>query len=199
MSKTCSECTYLDECNEDDKMYWCDQKFERVSPNAAACEGFCEAYRRSYETAKSLRENAKDSSSSGSGCFITTVVCEILGYADGSKELQSLRTFRDSVLQKDAKYKKILAIYDVIGPAIVSKIRSEKCKKQICKNLFELSIKKVCELVEESKYSEAIDLYMDMTYLLMRAYGIQDDIDNNYIDNMDVEKSGHGRQIMLAK
>ena len=196
---TCSECTNIDitSCDENGE-YWCDERLMRVSPCDPACNRFCEAYRRSSSDAERMRENYK-SMKSGGGCYITTIVCDILGYGDDVYELQVLRKFRDSVLQKDAKYKKILATYDIVGPQISSHLINEPNREGICKNLFENHIKKVCNLINNGKNEEAINEYMSMTNSLIQFYNISYVITDDYLDNMDVEKSGHGRQIMLAR
>ena len=192
---TCSECTYMDPSNMDsNKMYYCEKKYERVSPCAAACDGFTKAYSRRDAESKSLREN---STSSSSGCFITTIVCNILGYADNVSYLKALRYFRNEVLQKDEKFKSLLATYDVVGPIISKKLEQDENKKKIYLNLFNLCIKKVCKLVELKKDDEAIELYKDMTNLLIQGYGINETYSEDYLNNMDITKSGHGRVAVL--
>lgn len=52
--------------------------------------------------------------SSGS-CFITTVLCNVLGLSDNHETLNTLRNFRDNILQKDGCYKEILQVYDSIS------------------------------------------------------------------------------------
>lgn len=192
---TCSECTYLvPSKTNSDGLYYCEKKYEYVSACAVACDRFCKAYSRSYEEAKSLRENRNSSSSN---CFITTIVCNTLGREDDDKCLKTLRYFRDNVLQTADKYKYILATYDVIGPIIADRIKNDPSREQIAFTTFTFGIKKVCELVEAKKDEEAISLYMYMTNLLIQRYDIKETYDAEYLENMDVKKSGHGKIAVL--
>lgn len=193
---TCSECCYLDICNVSDKMYWCEKRKERVSACSVACSYFTKAYKRDDKISESLRKNTNESSS---GCFITTIVVNTLGYSDNVSYLKTLRYFRDNVLQKSEKFKNILATYDVIGPIISKKIENDKNKNQICLNLFDLCIKKVCKLIELNKEDEAIDLYKNMTNLLIEGYNIKQNINDNYLNNMDIKNSGHGKIAILKE
>ena len=193
--KTCSECCQLDISKMDrNGMYYCEKKREYVSACARECNYYTKAYRRSDEEAKNLREAANNS---GSGCFITTIVVNTLGYADNVSYLQTLRYFRDNVLQKNEKFKSILATYDVVGPLISKNIENDKNKHQICLNLFNLCIKDVCRLIKLNKEDEAINLYTTMTELLIKGFNINKSYDEQYLNNMDISKSGHGKVVVL--
>ena len=68
-------------------------------------------------------------------------------------------------------------------------------------NLFNLGIKNVCELLDAKKDEEAVKLYIDMTNLLIKGYGL-DTKENQamvdqYISQMDVKNSGHGKVAVL--
>ena len=130
------------------------------------------------------------------GCYLTTIVCNTLGMDDKVSYLETLRKFRDNVLQKNDKYKEILATYDVVGPVISCNLAHDKNNKQIALNLFNLGIKNVCSLLDENRIDEAISLYMDMTNLLIDGYGIRESYDSSYLDTMDISKAGHGRKLV---
>ncbi len=130
-------------------------------------------------------------------CYLTTIVCNILGFADDVSYLQMLRHLRNDILQKDEQYKEVLATYDIVGPIIAKKLSEEEHKNQIALNLLNLGIKPVCELLELKKDKEAIQLYKDMTNILIQGYGITEKIDQEYLDNMDVKNSGHGRLALI--
>ena len=196
---TCSECCYLEIDMEIDKegKYWCSKKKERVFAFSPVCGKETRAYNRSDSVAESLRKNSKEAQEEAKRCFITTIVVNTLGYSDNVSYLETLRYFRNNVLQKSDKFKSILATYDVIGPIISKNIENDKNKQQICLNLFNLCIKKVCKLIELKKEEEAIDLYKDMTNLLIEGYNIKENYDQNYLDNMDMSLSGHGKIAIL--
>ena len=93
--------------------YWCDKNDKRVDSDTYSkyCRGYyysdCPVYKRS---------------DSSGGCFITTIVCNVLGKSDDDKVLNNLRYFRDNVLKKDECYRYILIDYDNIGPVIACEI-----------------------------------------------------------------------------
>ncbi len=132
-------------------------------------------------------------------CFITTIVCNILGMEDNVSYLETLRNFRNNILQKDARYKDILATYDVVGPEISCKLAHDKNRLQICKNLFDLGILNVCKFLENGEQDKAIELYTDMTNLLIQGYGITETYDCDYLNNMDMSKAGHGRRLIRSE
>lgn len=83
--------------------YWCNKKDCRVDDNTY--RRYCRDY--SYDECPIY----KKTESSGA-CFITTVVCKIVGLKDNDQVLQNLRNFRDNILQPNEKYYDILKEYD---------------------------------------------------------------------------------------
>lgn len=73
-------------------------------------------------------ENRKDNQIeelNSQGCYITTVMCDILGYSDHCFVLNEMRNLRNNVMKKDEKYFDILSECDIIGPVIAKYIREE--------------------------------------------------------------------------
>ena len=130
------------------------------------------------------------------GCFITTIVCNTLGMEDNVSYLETLRSFRNNILQKNDEYKDILATYDVVGPIISCNLVHDRDRLQICKNLFYLGILNVCKFLENGEQDKAIELYTDMTNLLIQGYGITETYDCDYLNNMDMSKAGHGKRLV---
>ena len=194
MAHTCSECTYLDldkEYDTGDGRFWCETKYEWHYADEAECWRYCTAYSRSSKTAESYKNYSRDKQSSG-GCFITTIVCEILGLKDDDKVLKSLRSFRDNKMQKEARYRNLLAQYDIVGPIISNKIREDKLRDTLAVALFQTSIKKVSEFIENKEYLNAVKLYSEMTEGLIEYYNINRKVTIKELNEMDVKKSGHG-------
>lgn len=133
-----------------------------------------------------------------SGCYLTTIVCDTLGMDDHVSYLEALRSFRDNVLQKNPNYKEILALYDVVGPAISCKLAHDSYKEQIATNLFNLGIKPICKLLSDNKQEEAIEFYKDMTDLLRRGYGIKATVSDEYLNTMDIRNAGHGKKLVKS-
>ena len=201
MAHTCSECTYLDfnkEYEPGDGRFWCETKYEWHFANEAECWRYCPAYSRSNLVADSYRKYSQEKSEYQSSCFITTIVCETLGFKDTTKVLNSLRKFRNDIMQKDKKYLPILAEYDIIGPIIASKIRNDKEKEILAVALFNSTLIKVSNFIENNEYLSAIILYKEMTEGLIEYYNINRKVSLEELNSIDINKSGHGKVYKLA-
>lgn len=168
--------------------YWCDKKKCAVDENTYY--KFCRDY--SYSSCPIYKQG------SGSGCFITTVTCEILGCQDDSLVMNDLRSFRDNVLQKDSKYYDILKEYDVIGPKLADCIRNDKDKNEMAKGLYQNVLLPVHQDIQDNNYNAAVEKYYLMTLMLINYYGLKhvyNNIkDNDYgYDNFEPSLAGHGR------
>ncbi len=196
----CAKCYYGGTTVFDDGQIWCNKFDERKYPEH--CCWCYETGRDNDEAYAIIKESERKRS-----CYITTMLCQILGYKDNDAKLMSLRKLRNEVMQKDASYRRLLAEYDEFGPAIAEKLNEDNISDgdtskafRICTNLERMVITKAANLVDEGKYSEAIELYKDMYYLLLRGYGI----DNSGFNPTDEEVSnipdsvlGHGKPYTL--
>lgn len=191
MSK-CSECTYLNpnSCYSDGT-FWCEKKLECVYANQEECYRFCRAYSRPSSVAKSYEEFSISKTSS-SGCYLTTMLCKILELPDDNQYLNSFRNFRNNVLQKDIKYKKILAEYDIIGPIIAEALNNDPLNHQISISIFYNYIRPINKLIIKKENDEAVYLYKEMTTSLKNLYSINRNLTVDEINNISIEKSGHG-------
>ena len=108
-------------------------------------------------------------------CYVATTVCNELGLEKTRNVLRILEYLRYQILEKNEIYKQILESYDNVGPILFEKISSDKDKRQIVTNLYNLCIEKVSKLIELNKEKEAIELYKDMVNLLVQGYGITDE------------------------
>lgn len=116
MSNFCGECTYLDLSTGDIYgKFYCDKKWERHKSTDPECGSFCRAYSRDNSTIENAYRYTK---SKESGCYLTTMLCTILGLPDDNMYLESIRKFRKNILQKDMKYRYLLIEYDIVGPKI---------------------------------------------------------------------------------
>lgn len=195
----CGYCTHLnpDSCYADyNKKYWCSEKGEYIYADSEECWLYCKAYSRSDSVAEALIQASRESQSS-SGCYLTTITCALLGMPDNNIYLKTLREFRDNVMQKDPKYFKLLAQYDIVGPVIARRLAEDPARGQIAKNLLELGIKTTVLQIKENKYDEAVQTYSTMTELLIDGCRIKREaISSEVINSMDIAKSGHGK-VML--
>lgn len=192
---TCSQCTFLDlnkVYESYDKKFWCERHDEWHYANEQECWRFCYAYDRSSSVAESYYRASEESQKSNSGCFITTITCNILGYKDNCDTLTTLRKFRNDFLQKNLQYINILATYDAVGPIIARKLIKEECKSQIALNLYNLGISKVVDALNKNDFKGAIKTYETMTNLLIEGYHIK--TPNIDISGVPISQLGHGKQ-----
>lgn len=157
--------------------------------NSYYVKGFCTWYRVYYYPDDSCKEHYRKRGSAQAGCYITTMVHSILGMDDKSDTMETLRSFRDNVLQKDEKYKDILYEYDTVGPQIAEKLKSED--KKVVKEIYSSCLVPVVELIKEKRNSEAIDKYKNMTQMLALYYDI--DISKEVDKDYDYTTGGHGK------
>ena len=171
--------------------YWCDKKDARVDDDHY--RRYCRDY--NYDECPIY----KHTESSG-GCFITTVLCNILGLPDNHETLTTLRNFRDNVLKKDKSYKEILMIYDGIGPYVAEALSNDSNREEKAKELYESSLKPIIEEVKNKKYDRAVDHYLYMTLYLISEYNLRNtynalkDVDFGFT-NFNQTTAGHGRKL----
>lgn len=169
--------------------YWCDKKDSRVD------EEHYRRYCRDYNYDECSIYNHTESSGP---CFITTVLCNILGLSDDDGTLNTLRSFRDNVLQKDESYKEILMIYDAIGPMVADALIKDEKKHEKALGLYEASLKPIINEVKNENYERAVKHYLYMTLYLVSEYNLRNtynalrDVDFGFT-NFNQKTAGHGR------
>ena len=156
-------------------------------------KGYCNWYKVYYYPDDSCPKHYRSRSSSGNNCYITTIVCNVLGKEDDCEELNTLRQFRGEVLQKDEQYKDILFEYDTVGPKIAFELSKED--KEVVEKIYRGFIKPIVSLVKEKKYDEAIIKYTTLTKSLEDYYGIE--YNHNIPQNYDYKNGGHGKKLVL--
>lgn len=141
------------------------------------CKAYCTAYRRyinindhACSSYFIYDENRKNISSSN--CYITTTMCNVLGFEDNCDYLTTLRNFRENYLKKDINLYPILFEYDIVGPSISKSIYSDSKNKNVCKSLLNNYIAPIVNMIKENKYIDAINKYKEMTNNLKILYGI---------------------------
>ena len=185
----CAACTYMDEKLDCGK-YWCEKKGENRKASDPKCYSFCEAYRRS----NSARENMYNNSNASSGCYLTTIMCNILNYPDNNYYLNTLRKFRDNYMKQNPKYFPLLFMYDTIGPIISYKLSKDKHNKEIAMTFFNNYIVKSVNAIEEEKYEIAINIYKAMTESLTERYHFDINlITPPNVNEIDFNNLGHGK------
>mgnify|MGYP004524370289 CR=1 FL=1 len=189
----CGECTYLN-LNDPDSYgrFWCEKCLERHAANEFECYRYCKAYSRSDSVSK-IAYNYSIEHSKEPGCYLTTMLCNILKMEDKNYFLQTMRYFRNNVLQKDDKYKPLLVEYDIIGPYIAHGLSNDPLKYQIAATTFYKYIKPITNYIKEENNECAVNKYVEMTNMLRNIYINKDmNIEQSLIANADIKESGHG-------
>lgn len=129
-------------------------------------------------------------------CYITTIICHILGYDDNMGDLEDLRLFRQNVLQKDEKYSDLLYEYDQVGPYISMYLYNDYMfnkDKEFPILLYNFYIQPTVRYIRDKKYDEAILRYKELTNMLEDYYSIDKNI--NKPSDYDFKNGGHGFEL----
>lgn len=159
----CKDCEYMDIKDVspyDSGKSWCRERREYVDPYSRACSN-------------RFKNDDIKNPPSNEGCYLTTIVCEVLGQPDNCPTLNTLRVFREEILKKDEKYHDLLCEYDIVGPVIAEAIRS--CLKPIVfsKFLLDTYIEPTVKCVHEEKYELAVMIYKHMVEQLKTLVGVK--------------------------
>lgn len=130
------------------------------------------------------------------GCYITTIVTQILGLDDNCKELETLRLLR-SQMQQDNRCIGLLYEYDVIGPEISKSIKkqfNETNNIELWILIFNFYIQPTIHLYEDNKYDKAIERYKEMFDSLKDYFGYKN-IPYTIPQEYDYKNGGHGFNI----
>jgi len=177
----CGSCYWLRDMQNDNIMF----------DGPANEKGHCIMQKSCYYPDDNICSYYRDKKSyvPGGGCFITTIISDMLGFDDKCDILNTLRDFRNNIMQKNPEYKEILFEYDTIGPEIAKSIRDE-ADYELINGIVDFYILPTVGFIKEKKYKEAVSKYITMTKSLEKYYGINTSIEipNNY----DYTQGGHG-------
>ena len=140
----------------------------------------------------------------GGGCFVTTVTCGVLGKDDHDPVMESLRSFRDNVLQNSDEYDSVLKLYDKIGPMLSCKLFHDKNREEKASKLYS-RLGEFAKLAGNGEHKEAAKKYILMTLRLVASYGMQEEYrtlrNNNFgyqEGEFDRKVAGHGIKMEKA-
>ncbi len=105
-------------------------------------------------------------SSGGSGCFITTAVCDFYGKTDDCEELTLLRMYRDTWLKEQEDGVALITEYYNNAPYIVRALNSSARYAKYCEILMEEYIKPCVEMIKSGEYQECKNHYIDMVHYM---------------------------------
>lgn len=193
MEKVCGECIYLDYTNKE--KYSSKDKFYCLKGR-----GYREPTERACHYDYTLNQNIYNNGGyKPSGCYITTIVCNILGYDDNCELLQTLRQFRENILRPNPDYLPLLIQYDQIGPLISEKITNSDNPYDLALNILIKYLLPVSSYIKEKNYQVAIKLYTDMVNCLTNYFHIIEPTLNINIEDINKENVGKGRILKNIK
>ena len=183
---TCAECVRFDWSNKQTSSVdrrRCVERGIYIEPNASACHYFI-----------------KKESAQNTGCYITTVVVSLLKDRDDGWILETLRKFRDNIMQKDYRYANLLLEYDAVGPQIADALMRLHPDDDYCVYICQGFLIPICRLIECEEYTQAVNMYIGMIKHLRNQLGIQSNVEGySYDANVSNEEKGHGRaRVILA-
>ncbi len=155
--------------------------------NDSSIVGLCTLFGTYYRPNNKCESNYSSGRSTGC-CYLTTMICHILGYGDHCGVLETLRNFRNDVLQQDPQYADILYEYDTVGPQIAKKLEEED--KDFVLDLYNGFILPIVSDIQEKRNNLAISRYIVMTKALEDCYGIE--FSKKAPDTYDYHNGGHG-------
>lgn len=136
-------------------------------------------------------EYAKDTS----GCYLTTMICNILGYDDNCYYLNTLRKFRERN-KYNISYQQLFLIYDIYGPLIARNLQTDPNNRKIAFDMICTYINEACLKVINNEDEKAKKIYIEMTNYLANLYGIS--INYSELPNeINIDDLGHGRYLRL--
>lgn len=137
--------------------------------------GYCNYYRKKvkaydewgcYSGNDDGNNNDNDDDNSDTGCYLTTLMCELLGYEDDCFELTYLRDFRQNYMQNNIEGQKLLSQYKDISHPIVKKLHMRLDKKEIALKMKNNYIISAIERIENGNPEGGIAIYKDMVAYL---------------------------------
>ena len=192
----CFTCAYYNSGKQNNIGFMCENGVISYQKPISSCR----YYRESNKSDKQYESDFERLEDKSSNCYITTIVVDILGYDDNCDYLNTLRFFRDNVLQKDDKYISLLKDYDVYGPIIASELSLLENDRRFltATAMFQGFIIPTCNAIMKYDYTKAIDMYIYMVLYLKDILSIEEKYDikisnDDYIAMCpDSNCKGHG-------
>lgn len=103
--------------------------------------------------------------------YVMTVYCKIKGLPYDCKEMTTLINFRDNYMMCNDDGKEFLCDYENIGPLIAARLKCDIYKMDVVETMCENYIIPAIEFINEQRYDEAQETYIEMIETLKIRYG----------------------------
>lgn len=110
-------------------------------------------------------------SQQSSGCYLTTAVCNSLGWDDNCGALVRLRWYRDNILARSPGGKEEILEYYQTAPLIVAAIDKMANSRKIYHDIYEGEIVPAVNAIDAGDYEMARDIYRQLVRRLQSAFG----------------------------
>lgn len=168
----CLDCRWLDTSDKKWGEYYCQRNHYYVRADSPSCS------------------HIDNKNGSSSGCYLTTAMCNILGFEDDCTILNTLRNFRDDYMTNDDECKPLLEDYDTFGPEIAYRLDQYIEKELVADVMLQMYINPAVECINNDKYDDAVEIYKEMTLGLAQWFGIDNEQFNcnRQIDSVKTRK-----------
>lgn len=176
----CRECVCMDlndRSRYDSSKAWCSARRQYYNPNDHACSSYFQ-----YDESRNPISG---------GCYLTTIICNILGMEDHGISLECLRNFRNEYMLNHPETYVMLIEYDVIGPRIANHLMQDSNKLSIAYSLYNSHILPIINDIQNRNYEYAIQKYQDMTNKLKMFYHVDTTIDRKLDINIKTLGKAH--------
>jgi len=95
----------------------------------------------------------------GSGCFITTACVEVMGLDDDCDELETLRQFRDELMESSFENAATIADYYECAPNIVEKLDTRPDKQEFYTEVYHKFIVPAVAAIKDNDQKLALGIY----------------------------------------
>jgi hypothetical protein len=119
----------------------------------------------------SSQAEAKQASSGGGGlCWITTAVCETMGWGDQCDELITLRSFRDGYMKETPERSGLVDDYYKLMADILPKVKRDPNRSHYGRTLYYRYVHPAVLAVKAKDYAMALTLYESMVLEVRGRY-----------------------------
>lgn len=110
-------------------------------------------------------------SQQSSGCYLTTAVCNSLGWDDNCGALVRLRWYRDNILARSPGGKEEISEYYQTAPLIVAAIDKMENAREIYRDIYKGEIVPAVNAIDAGDYEIARDIYRQLVRRLQSSLG----------------------------
>lgn len=174
-----------------------------------AMDESCSSYSRNYARGNQMIESAikwmgkhgyDPRRDNASLCYITTIVCDILGKDDDHYYLTSLRKLRNNYLMTFELGQKVLFDYDTYGALVSNYIAKDENAFDYIKEVIEPNyLIPICNYIDNEDYKLATNLYLKMTFHLLDRYHLVYSPINEKPNEKQLENLGHARILRKSR